>query len=47
MYGFTLYDVDGSDIDSCGGFFGYETDEDMLKNMLEYVDTEDLDFVEI
>ena len=47
VYGFTLYNKDGEEIDSCGGFFGYEKDEDMLKDMLQYASTKDETFVEI
>lgn len=47
IYGFKFFDADGLEENSCWGFFGYEDDQEMLKEMLAHVDPVDEDFVEV
>lgn len=47
VYGFKFFGVDGSEEGSCWGFFGYENDQEMLKEMLSHVDPIDNNFVEV
>ena len=46
VYGFKFFGVDGFEEDSCWGFFGYENDQEMLKEMLSHIDPIDNNFIE-
>lgn len=45
VFGYILYNAEGEQIDSCWGFVS-EDDNNLLENILSYVDTDDTNFVE-
>lgn len=47
VYGFSFSNANNEIVDSCGGFAGYDSDEEMLTEMLSYVNVSDNNFVAV